>query len=271
MSHIVLTIISIIIINIIFTITIIFDNLIRLIPSGKRTYDDKPDYDSPKSIPCHIQAIVLTIFDKLMLTLMTSYYIISYFGICRVDLYKIYEKAIFILLTLFSILISIIFAILFYIQGISDRSEYCYVETKNTFKKIVDSIVTGILLLISLLCIGIIMRQIYQTKKEKEMENMTQEIDSFNKHLKRFAFNLVITLFIFIYVILLILKLLTFNSFVKDLIYILLSFLAELFFTINNELVKIIKKILCCCCSFGVKENIEEDYIETLNEENEPE
>ena len=256
--------------NILFTLIITFDNLIRLIPGGKRTYEDEEDDGHSKSIPCHIQALSLTIFDKMMLTLMTSYSIIFYFGICKVDFYKTHVKPIFISLTVLSSFISILFSILFYIQGTSDRSEFCYVETKNDFKKVVDTIVTSVLLIISLICILKTILQIKVSRKERELEiekeNIPKVVGSFNKHLTRFIISLILTLATFIYVILIILKKLSFNSFAKDLIYILLSLLNELFFTINEELIKEIKRIITCTPQ---EENNDDDYNEGFNEENE--
>ena len=49
--------------NILFTLILAFDNIIRLIPEGKGTGEDK---EKPKAILCHIQAFSLTLFDKLI-------------------------------------------------------------------------------------------------------------------------------------------------------------------------------------------------------------
>ena len=255
--------------NVLFTLIITFDNLIRLIPGGKRTYEEEADDGHSKSIPCHIQALSLTIFDKMMLTLMTSYSIISFFGICKVDFYKSHIKSIFISLTILSSFISLLFSILFYNKGISDRSEFCYVETKNNFKKVLDTIVTSVLWIISLICIVKILLQMTESRKERELEiekeKIPQGVGSFNKHLTRYIINLILTSITFIYVILLILKKLSFNSFAKDLIYILLSLFNELFFTINDELIKELKRILTCTPQ--VEENNDNDYNEGFNEE----
>ena len=206
--------------NIIFTISITLDNLIRLIPEGKGEVNDEKSGD--KSFLCHIQAFSLTLFDK-------------------------YEKLIFIFLTIISFLISLITTLVFYLRGISNRSQYCYVETKDKVKQVVDSIITIILLIISLFCILILIRKIIQLKKEKTNENEDENtIKSLNKHLCRFICDFVVTLITFGYVILLINKLINFQHFGKDLTYIILSLFCELFFTINMELIKEVIRIITC-------------------------
>ena len=232
--------------NIIFTLSITIDNLIRLIPGGKGDKED--NHSEKKTVLCHIQAFSLTLFDKLMLTLMTSYSIIAYMGSLHLNYYKTNVKAVFIGLTTTSFLISLITTLLFYLNGISNRSQYCYVETKDKFKQIVDSIVTGILLLISLFCIVNLIKKICEIKAEKANEEEGEKsLKSVNKHLCRFICDLIVTIITFGYVLLLINKLLTFfDHFGKDLVYILLSLLVELFFTINSELIKEVIRILTC-------------------------
>lgn len=231
--------------NILFTLIIAVDNLIRLMPGGKGNGigDEKP-----KEIECHIQAIALTLFDKLMLCFMTVYSIIAYIGSFQMFFYKSYEKLIFIVLTIISFIISLVCTFIFYFNGISNRSQFCYVETKNNIKKIVDSIITSILLIISLFCITKLLIKIYLLKKEKENDTDNEHTNGkgMNFHFLRFMISFFINLFTFGYVIILINKIFDMETFVKDLIYILLSLFAELFFTINNELIKEVKKILTC-------------------------
>ena len=234
--------------NIIFTLSITLDNLIRLITGGKGNGDES---DTNYTTICQIQAFTLTLFDKVMLCLMTSYSIIAYIGSYHLYFYKTHEKKIFIVLTIVSFLISLITTILFYINGISNRSQYCYVETKSQFKKILDTIVTSILLIISLFCIIKLLIKIKQLKQEKEYETETGDgnedsVKSITRHLIRFILNLILTLNIFMYVICLINKIIDFEHFFKDLVYILLSLFAELFFTINMELIKEVLRIITC-------------------------
>ena len=229
--------------NIIFTLTITIDNIVRLIPGGKGTGID--DKESEKTISCKIQAFTLTMFDKLMLTLMTSYSIIAYLGSYKLQFYKRKEKLIFIILTVISIIIALITTIIFYLRGISDRSEYCYVETNDLVKQRVDTIVTSGLLAISLFCLIKVLINIYHLKKERD--NVPNEArDAINSHFCRFIFDFCISSLTFIYVILLINKLIPYKHFVKDLMYVLLSLIVEFYFTINIELIREVRKILSC-------------------------
>ena len=226
--------------NIIITLSITIDNVIRLIPASKD--DDKGTED--KTLLCKIQAFTLTFFDKLMLTLMTVFSVISHLGIYKQEFYKNNEKLLFITLTLIGLIICTICSIIFYREDISNRSEYCYVETENFIKKLVDSIVTGLLFIINLICIISILLKIIALRNE---DNNVGREGSYNHHLVRFGISLVINLITFIYVLLLINKLLpSFLGYTKDLIYILISLIVELFFTINSELINYIKKIFKC-------------------------
>jgi len=246
--------------NIIITLSIAFDNIIRLIP-----IDDKGSEDI--SILCQIQAFALTFFDKLMLTLMTVFLIISYLGIFKQDFYKKNEKLLFIILLIFSLIICTTCTIIFSFPKINNKSEFCYVETENIVKKWVDSIVTGLLFIISLFCIIKILSRIIVLRNENKV--MGRE-DSYNHHLVRFTIGLFIYLITFIYVLLIINKLLKFlDSYVRDLIYILIGLAVELFFTINTELIRYIKKIFSCEKDNDDNDNLlpNSDLGDTINDE----
>jgi hypothetical protein len=233
---------------------ITLDNLIRLIPGGKGTGVDNGE---PEEVICHIQAFSLTFLDKLMLVLMTSYSIINYLGSSKLQFYRKNLKYIFIILTVVSIIISLISTLLFYLKGISNRSEYCYVETKQEFKQILDTIITSILLLISLFCIIKILINIYRLKKERENDT-SQGIETIKSHFCRFIVHFIISFITFTYVILLILKQIPFDNFAKDLIYVLLSLIVELFFTVNSELIREIIRILTCSGNYDDDNNTNE-------------
>lgn len=257
--------------NILFTLIIAFNNLIRLIPGGKGTGEGD---EKPKEIECHIQAFALTLLDKLMLCFMTVYSIIAYLGSFQLFFYKSHEKLIFIILTIISLIISSVSTLIFYLHGISNRSQFCYVETKNKFKKIVDSLITSALLIISLFCIIKLLIKIYQLKRERQNDTENEHVNENGIffHFLRFMISFFINLFTFGYVLILINKVIDMETFVKDLIYILLSLLAELFFTINSELIKEVKKIVTCSQGEEIDENEDinprnTEISENLNEE----
>ena len=225
--------------NIIFILVIAVDNIIRLIPG-------EIDSKQKETIGCKIQAFTLTLFDKLMLILMTIYSIFAYLENFQNFFYKPNEKIIFIISTSGSFLLSLILAFIFFFQGI-EKSEYCYVES-NTLKNIVDSSITGLLLLISLFCLISLLINIKQIKQERENDPENEQgKEQVDFYLVRFIGALIMNLLTFGYVIILINNLIKFDKdFIKDLIYMLLSLSVELFYTIKIELINQIKKMVTC-------------------------
>ena len=213
--------------NIFFMLTIMLNNLIRLIPGRP----EENEFDT--SIQCYIQGIILTVLDKLMLCQITSYSVIYYLGSFHSEFFERNKMMIFLILSEAGFAISMILATVFSFKGMSVSSQFCYVRTRDNTKYIVDTIVTTLLWLISVLC----------TLR-----------DSITYHTCRFSFNLVFNILIYLYVDLLINKKLTWmTDWTKDLYYILLSFIGEIFFTINAEVWKEAKRIITC------KESIEID------------
>ena len=231
--------------NILFTLILALDNVIRLIPGARDDHQDSKDMNQEEGLFCKMQAFLLTFFDKLMFTLMTSYSCISCIVLCNKEEYrnKNKEKKLYFFSILISVFLSIVSSIIFYAQGISDRSEFCYVETKSLFKQWVDSTITIVLFIINFICIILILIQLNIMKKENW--NSLQN-ESYNYDFKRFIIGLIINIMIFVNVFLLIIKSMPFDSYVKDIIYILLSFLVDLYIIVNNELKNYIKK--CCKC-----------------------
>ena len=238
--------------NVFFCVTISLNNIIRLITS------ERNENEEPSSI-CKVQAIFLTFSDKLILTCVCSYSVINYLGMTKTEFYKRSEKIIFIVLGIFNILISIISTIIFANQGYSSHSEFCYVKTSDNVKKISDSIITGILFGISLLCLIILMINIIKLKNKIEQES-PERSSNIRYHICRFCFDIIINIILFVYILLIINKVFSSSSnndssasYVKDLVYILLCLIIEVFFTVNKEFFKESKRILTC------KKNIDND------------
>ena len=120
--------------------------------------------EEPSGI-CKAQAILLTLFDKLILTLVCCYSVINYLGTSHTEYFNANIKVIFILLLLISLLISILCTIIFINQGYSHSSEFCYAKTRDDVKIIFDTIITTILFAISLLCLIILIKNLCQLKK----------------------------------------------------------------------------------------------------------
>jgi hypothetical protein len=224
--------------NIFFCVIISINNIIRLI---HRDINEHKISDI-----CKAQAVVLTLFDKLILACVCSYSVINFLGTCKTEFYKRNEQLIFIILALFSIVVSIISTVIFISKGYSHHSEYCYADTSNHVKKVADSIITGFLFFVSMLCLIILLVNIIQLKNKYDPNESPDKISSIKFHIFRFCFDICINIILFIYILLLINKKLPFNSFVKDLIYILLCLIIEMFFTINSEFIKETKRIMTC-------------------------
>jgi len=240
--------------NIFFCVTISLNNIIRLI-TGERKADEET------SAACKAQAIFLTFSDKLILACVCSYSFINYLGMTRTEFYKNKEKVIFIVLAVISILISIISTIIFISQGYSTHSHFCYADTSNRVKKISDSIITGILFGVSLLCLIILMVNIIKLKNTLESESSGRS-SNIGYHLCRFSFDIIINIALFIYIFLIINKTLSWGSIAKDIIYIILCLIIEVFFTVNKEFIKETKRILTC-----QKINTEDNPIATEDNE----
>jgi hypothetical protein len=226
--------------NTYFALIIAVNNLIRLIPLTK----DNDQVET--STACKIQAFFLAFFDKLMLTSMTSFSFIW----CYVILYKEEiknknkERTLYVFSNSFGGIISFVCSLIFSIQGnTSDRSEFCYVDTRNEVKQWLDSIVTLILFIINLVCFIIILTKIKEMKRENR-EMVIKEVYSYD--LKIFILGLILNIIIFIYVFLLIIKKLPFDNFFKDLIYVFLSFCIDLYIIVNEELIDYLRKCFRC-------------------------
>ena len=230
--------------NIYFCIIISLDNIIRLIPPKDNESADNP------SVLCQIQAFILSTFDKLFITSITSYSIINYIIMIKPEFYEKFIKRIYIIVVLLSICLSLILTILFFIQGISNSSledAVCYVKTGENLKTYTDTIFTLILLLIDLFCIIRILTTL--SKMIKNCDNQLKK-EKMKKHFCRFIFDFFLNIITFIFLILLINKYLSFTGdgkkYIKDAIYIILCFICELFFTINGESYKEIMRTITC-------------------------
>ena len=183
--------------NVLFSLTISLNNILRLIHVNKTKKEES-------DVGCKIQAVLLTLSDKLIIALVCSYSLINFFGTCKVEFYRNNEKKIYIILVIISLLISIISTIIFVNQGYSTHSEYCYASTSNTVKKVVDSIITGILGLISLICLIVILINIMQLKNSMQNSDMPNRTSDIKYHICRFIFDICINITLFIYTLLLI-------------------------------------------------------------------
>jgi hypothetical protein len=215
------------------------NNLIRLLPGR----EDENEFKT--STGCYIQGIILAALDKLMLTQIASYSIIYYLGSFHSEVFERNKLLIFYLLSQIGFAISMILATVFSFKGMSVNSQYCYVRTRDNTKYIIDTTYTTLLWAISVFCTLRLLINLVKIKKEVAVYN--RKAESISYHTCRFSFNLVFIILMYLYVDLIINKQLGWMiNWLKDFIYIFLSFVGEVFFTINSEVWKETKRILTC-------------------------
>ena len=270
--------------NIILSLVISIDNILRIIPF----YDNKirsPSLTKPNdSFGCFFQGFALALFDKFMLTSMTMYSTISFLGIVTLNFYKKNEKKIFIILTTISFVIPLVMAIVAIQNGVGVYDDVCYVKyTKDKedddkgendierkiklYKTIPDLIVTSILFLINLYFILHLLIHICKIISKCKENNEIQKMTNYYFHFWKFFTNLILTIITFIMVILIITgKFLSSNEAIS-LCYVILSLFIVLFYTLNYRVLKEGKKILCCIKEVSTDENDEnnDDAIEISN------
>ena len=137
---------------------------------------------------------------------------------------------------------SLILTIIFLFGGISNRSEFCYVENINKVKIWVDSIATFLLYFLDAFFTFLIVFG-------------GDDKDKNNYDLLFFYLSLVSNLITLTYVIYLILRILPVEGAIKDFIYIILCLIDNILFSASPEfwgyIKKIFKKYLCCKNDIG--------------------
>ena len=209
-------------------------NIVRIFQKG--------DYD----FACYLQAFFLSTVDKLIQMQITSYSVINYIGLFKMKFYKNNEKQIFIFLTFFSIMYSLILTTIFISQGLSGEAYCCYIKKSSKVKWILDTIFSIILLLTNVsISIRIIIILCGNLKKDT---NNKARINNIKFHLVRFSFEILFVSSIFLIVIFTVNKIFAENEAkeIKEIIYEVLLLIMELFYTMNKEIIKEIKRIILC-------------------------
>ena len=220
--------------NILFTLIICIRNLMRLI--------QKIEYNGF----CFFQAFLLSTFDKFIQVQITSYSIINYIGMFSNKFFEGNKKQIFIMLTALSAFYSFGLTIIFISQGLSGEAYCCYVKTSASLKKILDTLFSVILLSINLFCTLRIILTLCKSKNQN-MENKKKSED-IKRHLSRFISEIFFVTFIFLIVIFTVNKIFMddIEKEFKEIMYEILLLIMEIFYTINKEILKEVKRIFCC-------------------------
>ena len=233
--------------NIFFCVVITIDNLIRLLHLSPNSPDATLD---DASTMCWMQAIFLSFLDKIILNSITIYSIIHFLGIHMQIFYEQNFKKIYIILVIINLRLSSLITLVFCLKGLSLTSEICYPDTKNNTKKILDTIFTCVLLFIDIICISLIIYGVCRLSRTYKESKDAMKMKASRKYICRFIIDLLINIIVFGYILLLINKMVFFidkeHKYMKDVIYISLCLIVELFFTLNSELSKELMRLLTC-------------------------
>ena len=223
---------------IILSIIIFLDNILRLIPMDI-------------FILKHIQAFILTFFDKLILIIITSQALIIYLGVCQTKLYYKKEKIIFIVSLIIGLVISIVLSILYIIfadkenadGGITNyngESMYFYVSGTD-FKTLSDTIFNGIFLFMNVY-FSVVLLIVITKKRKKAKLGIIEDLD-YGHHNLKIVLMFLINSFMFVESYLIIYDKMP-DDFI-DLIYLISCLLVDLYYTINKIIIKETLKLFC--------------------------
>ena len=218
--------------------TLFFDNILRLIPMD--VY-----------ILRHIQAFLLTFFDKLILTTITSQALIIYFGACQTRLYYKNELAMFLVPLILGLAISAALTILYIIiankeigdGGITNfdgKNNYFYV-IGTELKVLCDTIFNGVFLFVNVFCSVVLLIFLSQKKKKAEL-GIIEDLDYGHHHLK-IILMFILNSMMFIESFLIIYD--KMPSDYIDLIYVISCLLLDLYYAINKIIIKETMRIFC--------------------------
>ena len=218
--------------------TLFFDNILRLIPMD--VY-----------ILRHIQAFLLTFFDKLILTTITSQALIIYFGACQTRLYYKNELAMFLVPLILGLAISAALTILYIIiankevgdGGITNfdgKNNYFYVIGTD-LKVLCDTIFNGVFLFVNVFCSVVLLIFLSQKKKKAEL-GIIEDLDYGHHHLK-IILMFILNSMMFIESFLIIYD--KMPSDYIDLIYVISCLLLDLYYAINKIIIKETMRIFC--------------------------
>ena len=223
---------------IILSIVIFLDNVLRIIPMDV-------------FILRHIQAFLLTFFDKLILAIITSQALILYYGVCHTKLYYKREKVFFLTSFLTGLILSIVLSILYIVVaahqigegGITnyDNSSLYFYVIGTDFKELADTIFNAVFLFFNLFFSIVLL--IFITRKRKEASLGAIEDLDYGHHNLKIILMFIINSLMFVESYLIIYDQMPENFI--DLIYLISCLIVDLYYTINKIIIKETLKIFC--------------------------
>jgi hypothetical protein len=228
--------------NIFYCTIISLSNAIRLIPYQYTT--EEYQHGNPTLI-CKVQSFLASLFDQLLVSLMTIYSIINYLSVFKIYFYKNHLKAIYLSLIFAGFLISLALTIIYVYKGVSGKDILCYIHTRDNLKIISNVIYISLLFIITLFCLISLIYKLNNMKKEFQINGNSRKVKRSLSFLKRFILALIINIIAFTYIILLIIKVFPRGSY-KDILYMIVCLMVEIFFTINKPLYRAFMRLITC-------------------------
>ena len=254
--------------NIFFCVIILIEDVLRLIPESiglnESLKNDKPNFI------CILQAISASFFDKLLVSNMTIYSIITFLGVFYSEFYKKNLKKIYLITIIIGLVMSLGLTIAYAREGISYKDIVCSIHTRTHFKRISDSIYTGLLFIINLICLVSLNIYLFKLRSMYRIDKKEAQFKKSTRFLRRYLFDLLINIFAFTYLLLVVNKVFGRGSY-KDIIYIITCLAVELFFTLNRTLFRAFVRLVTCNRYYREVNNESYQVTEELEQEQEEE
>ena len=219
---------------IILNISILIDNIFRIIPVG----DDETKYKWLQ----FIQAFILASLDKYILLDLTLQVFIIYLGIMKTDFYYKHKKAIFYITFFTSMGLSFLMGGLFLLGDVTDYGLYWYTKD-NSIKKIFDNIFNSVFLTLNTFFCIIVIINICIRKEEIE-KGMLNEND-YEHDLNRMIIIFITNTLIYVESFIIIHDVINIKGVYIDLIYLVSCLILTLIYSINKFVINETKKIFC--------------------------
>ena len=219
---------------IILNISILIDNIFRIIPVG----DDKTKYKWLQ----FIQAFILASLDKYILLDLTLQVFIIYLGIMKTDFYYKHKKAIFYITFFTSMGLSFLMGGLFLLGDVTDYGLYWYTKD-NSIKKIFDNIFNSVFLTLNTFFCIIVIINICIRKEEIEKEMLNE--NDYEHDLNRMIIIFITNTLIYVESFIIIHDVINIKGVYIDLIYLVSCLIVTLIYSINKFVINETKKIFC--------------------------
>ena len=219
---------------IILNISILIDNIFRIIPVG----DDETKYKWLQ----FIQAFILASLDKYILLDLILQVFIIYLGIMKTDFYYKHKKAIFYITFFTSMGLSFLMGGLFLLGDVTDYGLYWYTKD-NSIKKIFDNIFNSVFLTLNTFFCIIVIINICIRKEEIE-KGMLNEND-YEHDLNRMIIIFITNTLIYVESFIIIHDVINIKGVYIDLIYLVSCLIVTLIYSINKFVINETKKIFC--------------------------